>query len=155
MHRFWFVLTIVALMGLAAPASAQDVRQQLEKVVAAYTDAENKLDAAAVAALYTKDGEAVSPFGKSIVKRGPQEIEEYYQAGFKMLKDRHVDIKLDEASQIRPDTAIAAGSFVVTGKADNGDPVKMEGHWTGVYVMDGGAWKVRLGTVFPNPPPPK
>jgi ketosteroid isomerase-like protein len=99
--------------------------------------------------------EAVSPFGKSIVKRGPQEIEEYYQAGFKMLKDRHVDIKLDEASQIRPDTAIAAGSFVVTGKADNGDPVKMEGHWTGVYVLDGGAWKVRMGTVFPNPPPPK
>jgi uncharacterized protein (TIGR02246 family) len=155
MHRFWFIPTIAALIGVAAPASAQDVRQQLEKVVAAYMDAENKEDAAAVAAMYTKDGEAVSPFGNAVIKRGPKDIEEYYQAGFKALKDRHVDIKLDDASQIRPDTAIGAGSFVVTGKAENGDPVKMEGHWTGVYVLDGGTWKVRMATVFPNPPPPK
>jgi hypothetical protein len=32
---------------------------------------------------------------------------------------------------------------VVTGKAENGDAVKMEGHWTGVYVLHGGAWKIR------------
>jgi len=28
-----------------------------------------------------------------------------------------------------------------------------DGHWTAVYVRDGGAWKIRLLTAFPNPPP--
>ena len=143
MRRVWIIPTIVAAIGLAKPAAAQDMRQQLERVVATYADAENNADAAAVAALYTKDGEAVSPFGNAVIKRGQQEIEQYYQAVFQALKDRHVQMKLDQATQIRPDTAVGTGSFVVTGKAENGDAVKMEGNWTGVYVLDGGAWKVR------------
>jgi ketosteroid isomerase-like protein len=59
------MLTILAAIGLVAPASAQkpheDLRQQLEGIAAAYTDAENRTDAAAVASLYTNDGEVVSP----------------------------------------------------------------------------------------------
>jgi uncharacterized protein (TIGR02246 family) len=159
MRRHWIIPTIVAVIGLTAPAFAQDVhkdlRGQLEGLTAAYTDAYNQADAAAVAALYTKDGELVAPFGNTIIKRGTKEIEQYYQAAFKALKDRHAEFKLDQASQIGADTAVSAGSFVVTGKADNGDAVKLEGHWTGVYVLDGGAWKIRMATGFPNPPPLK
>ena len=159
MHGRWIIPIIVAAVGLAAPASAQkaheDLRQQLEGVTAAYTEADNKLDGAAVAALYTNDGEVVSPFGNVIFKRGKKEIEQYYQAAMRLLKDRHVEIKLDESSQIGADAAIGAGNFVVTGKAENGDAVKREGHWTAVYVLDGGAWKIRMLTAFQNPPPPK
>ncbi len=159
MRRHWIIPTIVAVIGLAAPASAQkvheDLRQQLEAVAAAYTDAENKVDGAAVAALYTNDGEVVSPFGNIIIKRGKKEIEQYYQASLKALKDRHAEIKLDQASQIGSDAAIGAGNFVVTGKAENGEAVKREGHWTAVYVLDGGAWKIRMLTAFLNPPPSK
>lgn len=159
MRRLWIIPTMIAVVGLAASASAQDVhkdlRGQLEGLTAAYTSAENKADAAAVAALYTNDGEAVSPFGNAIVKKGKKEIEQYYQAAFKALQDRHAELKLDEASQLGADAAIGAGTFVVTGKAENGDAVKREGHWTAVYVLDGGAWKIRMATVFPNPPPAK
>jgi uncharacterized protein (TIGR02246 family) len=159
MRRHWMILTILAVIGLAAPASAQklheDLRQQLEGIAAAYTDAENRTDAAAVASLYTNDGEVVSPTGKAIIKRGKKEIEQFYEAAFKALKDRHAEIKLDEASQVGTDAAIGAGNFVVTGKAENGDAVKREGHWTAVYVLDGGAWKIRMFTAFLNPPPPK
>ena len=159
MHRRSIIPIILAAIALAAPASAQkiheDLRQQLEGVTAAYTDADNKLDGAAVAALYTNDGEVVSPFGNVIIKRGKKEIEQYYQAAMRLLKDRRVEIKLDEASQIGTDAAIGAGHFVVTGKAENGDAVKREGHWTAVYVVEEGAWKIRMLTAFQNPAPPK
>jgi uncharacterized protein (TIGR02246 family) len=141
MRRVWIIATIGAIIGLATPASAQDLRQQLERVVATYADAENKGDAAAVAALYTKDGEAVCPFGNAVIKKGQQEIEQYYRAAFNAFKDRHFEIKLDQAAQIRPDVALGTGSFVVTGKAENGDAVKIEGNWSG--VLGEGAWKVR------------
>jgi hypothetical protein len=51
MRRHWIIPTIVAVIGLTAPAFAQDVhkdlRGQLEGLTAAYTDAYNQADAAA------------------------------------------------------------------------------------------------------------
>jgi uncharacterized protein (TIGR02246 family) len=156
--RATWIISAIAAIGLAASASAQEVnqstRQQVERIIAAYQDAENTENAAAVAELYTKDGVIVSPFGGPLVKSGPQEIQKYYEGGFRSMKNRHVEIKLDELSPLGTDAAIGVGNFQLTGQGQNG-AIKLDGNWTAVYVNDESVWKLRLLTVFTPPPPPK
>jgi uncharacterized protein (TIGR02246 family) len=151
-------ISAIAAISLAASASAQQVdqntRQQIEKIVAANQDAENKQDAAAIAGRYTQDGVLVSPFRRPLVTRGRQEIEKAYKEAFKAIQDRHIEIKVDDVSPLGTNAAVGVGNFEVTGKGQNG-AVKVDGDWTAVWVNDGGEWKVRLLTVFTPPSPPK
>jgi uncharacterized protein (TIGR02246 family) len=151
-------ISAIAAIAFATTASAQQgdqqLRQQIEPVVAAYQDAVNKQDAAAVAGLWTKDGQYVSPFSQPLVKNGPQEIEKSYGNTFKSIKNYHVVINLDQVSPLGFDVALGVGNYHVAGDGQNG-PVKLDGLFTVVYVSNDGAWKVRQLTVFTPPPPPK
>ena len=150
-------IAAIAAIAFAASASAQQgdqqLRQQIERSIAAYQDAENKLDAAAVSSLWTKDGELVSPFSQPLVKSGPQEIEKTYANTFKSIKNYHAVINLDQVSPLGSDVALGVGNWHVTGEGKNG-PIKLDGLWSVVYVNTGGAWKVRQLTLFTPPPPP-
>jgi hypothetical protein len=53
----------LTLSAMAVPAMAQDVKQEVEKVRAAYETCVGKHDPACVAALYTKDGVQINPGG--------------------------------------------------------------------------------------------
>jgi hypothetical protein len=44
------------------------------------------------------------------------------------------------------------GEYHLSGQGLNG-PIKADGHYTTVDVREGGAWKIRLLTAVPNPPP--
>jgi hypothetical protein len=48
------------------------------------------------------------------------------------------------------------GEFHVSGQGQNG-PLKVDGHYSAVYVREGGVWKIRLiaGVRDAPPPPPK
>jgi uncharacterized protein (TIGR02246 family) len=157
MRSTWSISAIAAI-AFAATASAQQgdqqLRQQIERLVTAYQDAENKLDAAAVSGLFTKDGQFVSPGSQPLVKNGPQEIEKIYADTFKLVKNYHIVINLDQVSPQGSDVALGVGNFQVTGEGQNG-PIKLDGLWTAVYVNNDGEWKVREVTSFTPPPPPK
>ena len=48
----------------SAPASADDMKQEVSKIASAYMDCFSKQDPACIAALYTKDGFIINPAGK-------------------------------------------------------------------------------------------
>ena len=155
--RSALIISASVAIAFAASASAQKseehLLQQIEGVVAAYQDAENKEDAAAIPLLFTKDGELLSAFSQPLVKSCAQAIETFYEDGFKQLKNRHIEIKLDRLSPLGSDAAREVGNSHITGEGPRGD-VKVTAHWTAVYVNDEGKWKIRELTVFTPPPLP-
>jgi uncharacterized protein (TIGR02246 family) len=150
--RALFVVLAAVILGFAAPASAQqsDVKKEIEQIASKYVENFNKQDAGGIASLYTKDGSLVSP-STTIVKTGPQAIEQYYQAGFKSGLNHQVAV-VDQVTPLGNDTAISMGTYEIAGQGQSG-PMKAEGHWTAVDVRAGGAWKITLLTAFPNPLP--
>jgi uncharacterized protein (TIGR02246 family) len=153
MRSSWIISTIAA-MCVAASASAQPVDQgtpqKIKELVATYVEKFNKQDFAGIAGLYTTDGVLVSSAPK-VVKTGPQEIEQNYQNAYKSGLN-HLELTVDQVSPLGTDAAISMGEYHLTGQGQNG-PMKVDGHWTGVDVREGGVWKIRLATAFPNPPP--
>jgi hypothetical protein len=95
MRHIWRLVAI-AVLSLTTSASAQPVdqntRQQIERIVTAYTDNFNKQDAAGIAGLYTKDGVLVTPSPWKIVKTGPQDLSHWdrYEAWQRLRRNPDV-----------------------------------------------------------------
>ena len=106
----------------AAPASADDLKQEISKIAASYMACFNKQDASCIAALYTKDGFIINPAGKHV-------ITEYYGGAFKAGMNK-LEAIVEETWQIDNDTPGAMGKFRVTGKNDKGEPMDLAGIWT-------------------------
>ena len=87
MRSIW-VISAIAVFGLAFSASAQQVdqntRQQIEKVIAAYHENWNNHNAAGIADLYTNDGVLVTDRTEGF-KQGHQQIEQYYKDLFNRI----------------------------------------------------------------------
>src|ERR1700719_3894644 len=150
MRSRWVFLAI-PVIALAVPASAQQVdqniRQQIEQVAAQFAEHFNKQDA--IASMFTKDGVLVSS-AATAVKTGPQAITENYENLFK-TGNNHNQITVDQVSPFGTDAAISMGEYHLPGQGQKG-PIKVDGHWAGVDVREGGVWKIRLLTAVPNPP---
>ena len=58
------LLALCVPFMFTAPASADDFKQEVSKIVLSYVDCYTKQDPACVAALYTKDGVFINPAGK-------------------------------------------------------------------------------------------
>ena len=90
------------LSAVAVPAMAQDIKQEVEKVRAAYQECVGKHDAACVAALYSKDGVQINPGGIF------SDLKKTYEDNFKSGDDSVV-IRTDEIWVINNDLALAKG----------------------------------------------
>jgi len=150
--RKYCIISAIAAVALTTSVSAQGVdqntRQQIEQLVTTYRANWNKQDAAGIAGLYTKDAVLVSQAPK-VVKNGQQEIAQQYETIFKTLP--HNDAATVEVSPLGNDALFSVGEYHLSGQNQSG-PLKVDGHWTAVYVRDGGAWKIRLLTAVPDPP---
>jgi uncharacterized protein (TIGR02246 family) len=146
------IIVAFATLGLVTSASAQQIdqntRQQIERIAAAYVENWNKHDAAGIVALYTKDGVQVGAMG---VRSGPQELEEAYESAMKTFP-QHNGQTIEQISPLGNDADIRIGQFHLSGEGPNG-PTKLDGRYTAVDVREGGAWKIRLLTAVPIPPP--
>ena len=153
--RSWIISAIAALSFTTSAASAEQVdqntRQQIERIVTAYHENWNNHNAAGIAGLYTKDGVLVTQAPK-VVKTGEQEIEQQYENTFK-AGITHDRATVDQVSSLGTDTAMSVGEYHLNGQGQSG-PTKIDGHWTAIYVREGGTWKIRLLTAVPDPPPP-
>ena len=138
------LLALCIPLTCMAPASAQDFKQEVGKMVLSYVDCYAKQDPACVAALYTKDGVFINPAGKHDVATA---YAGSFKAGFNKL-----DSTVDEVWQVDNDTPAAMGKFHITGKSDKGDALGASGTWTAVYVKVDDKWKIRMLTAAPIPP---
>lgn len=140
--------TAIGLLMVASPALGAELNKaDVEKIVTAYEASFNKQDANGVAALYTKDGVHVN-------QSGFRNVAEYYGESFKAGFTK-LDAKVEQVHPLTADTGIAMGTFELTGKSPDGQPLKANGRWSDVLVNEGGAWKIRMLTGFPNPPEKK
>ena len=145
MLKVFFITTSLAAIALVAPVRAQDIKPEVEKIGAAYTDCIAKHDAACVASLYSKDGIQVNPVGAVIT-----DIKAAYEDNFKAGEDK-IAVKVNYAQPLGNDMAMAAGDVDIT---FNVEPKLRPAFWSAVYVKEGGQWKIRMLTAAVKPPPP-
>ena len=149
MRSMWIISPIIAI-GLTTSTFAQgglNARQQIDQIIAEYHDAWNKHDAAGIAALYTKDGIIVSQ-APQMVKHGQQDIEKNYEGVFVNVP-HHDSATADEIIPLGADAYMSVGEYHLTNSSNN----KLDGHWTAVYVPEGGKLKIRMLTPVPDLPP--
>src|SRR5690242_9967523 len=108
------VLAILVMLSSAASAVAQQsedhTRQQIEQMVATFTEHYNKKDAAGIATMFTKDAVRVSSATPAV---GPQAIEEIFRSQFKAGYN-HIDLTVDQVSPLGDDAAITVGEYHAT-----------------------------------------
>ena len=147
---------VVPLVGLAfsfaLPTYAQqkDVAdpQTTQKILAiakAYEQAENNNDAAAIAALFTRDAVFVTTEGPI---NGRQAIQKWYtEARQSWLRPTNYITKADGNAFHLIGTAgnelWATGESSETGQGNNGEPIPVKNHWLCIFVREGDDWKIR------------
>jgi len=147
-------LGVAFLPAIAETSSTPDagLAAKIEQLIADYVQAYNRHDAAALAAFYAIDGVFVSVTGTPI--EGRDAIEKFWEATFERLGDVNQSVKAIEVHALG-DGAWAIGEYSAKRKGQVGPP-EIKGHWSAVYVPEGGAWKVRMLSGGPNvvPLPP-
>jgi len=152
-------IRLLALVGLAIsfalPTFAQQketvdpkITEQLIALAKKFDDAFNNNDAAAVAALFTKDGVMVTDTGPVY---GPEAIEKYQAEVF---KNGHFSNHIGKADQYGAHMIGTDGKQVwrngewsLTWQGKTGDPEQVKGYWSAIEVLDtDGVWKDRMQT---------
>jgi len=157
-----FVVPLVGLaISFALPTYAQQKDladpQTIQKLLAlakADEEAENNHDAAAKAALFTRDAVFLTPAGPII---GRQAIQKWYTEAWQssgMLFTNYIT-KFDGNGFHLIGTGgnelWATGEWSETGQGKNGEPIPIKGHWSAIYVREADDWKVRMATVNVTP----
>ena len=155
-----------ALVGLAIsfalPTFAQQtntpdpqLREQLLALAKKVDDGWNNNDAAALAALYMKDGVEVTNEGPIF---GREAIEKHYADLFQKV---HFSNHLDTPDQTSPhaictdgNTVWENGEWSVTYQVKGRDPAQGKGYYSLIAVREDGVLKKRLFTWNITPPPP-
>jgi uncharacterized protein (TIGR02246 family) len=149
------IRSVLALAGmaisLALPTYAQQKDladpQTTQKILAignAYTEGVNNIDAAAIAALYTRDAVFVTTEGPLI---GRQAIQKWYTDLYQWWHPKNRITKLD----MTPHTIGTAGNelwataeWSETGQGKNGEPIPIKGYSAVIYVREADDWKIRV-----------
>ena len=152
--------TLVGLaISFALPTYAQekDVAdpQTTQKILAlgkAFDEAHNDNDAAAVAALFTRDAVLVTIEGPIF---GRQAIQKYYTDLYQWWHPKNCITKVDENAAHLIGTAgnelWATGEWNETGQGKTGEPLPIKGHWACIYVSEGDDWKIRVAAWYTHP----
>jgi len=159
------IRSLLALVGLAIsfalPTFAQQtntpdpqLREALLALAKKVDDAWNNNDAAAVAALYTKDAVEVTNEGPIY---GREAIEKHYADLFQKV---HFSNHLVTPDQTSPhaictdgNTIWENGEWSLTYQVKGGDPVQDKGYYSSILVREDGVWKKPLLTWNITPAP--
>ncbi len=104
-----------------------------------YIETFNRLDPAAMAALYTEDGVVVTPDGWF---SGRENIAKWYAYLFQRWRPTNA-IRQDDQLTAIGDEVWAIGKWWSNMQSQSG-PVLARGFWSAIYVRDGDSWKIRM-----------
>lgn len=112
----------------------------LQKAAVDFVTAYNNKDAAAIAALFTQDGEMADTTGKDLTS-GRDEIKARYEEVF-AEDSPSMAIEVDSVRLVAPNLAIEDGTFHLTPAGDGNAPPHST-HYTAVLMKnDQGEWKI-------------
>jgi uncharacterized protein (TIGR02246 family) len=147
---------VVPLVGLAInfalPTYAQQkdladpqTTQKLLALRKVDEEAHNNYDAAATAALFTRDAVYSTPGGTVI---GRQAIQKWYTDLWQYFHPTNYVVKVDGNAYHLIDTAgnalWATGETTQTGQQKNGEPLPIKLVWFDILVREGEDWKLRM-----------
>jgi uncharacterized protein (TIGR02246 family) len=137
------ILVMVGIIGLTAPAAADDVRQAIEQVNSQVMAAFKAGDAAAIASLYSDTAKMLPPDATEIA--GREAIQELWQS---WLDDGLKDLTL-EAIEVEAsgDLAYEIGSFSMQAPAENNTMMMATGNYVVVWKRGAdGNWRLHVDT---------
>jgi len=132
----------VALLGLPVAASAQPADAEMKKLIAEYSAAWAKGDAAAVAAQYAEDAVSVNDTG---ILQGRTAVQQRLATLFAgPYKGTTIAITAEATRSIGPDVAVSAGTYTVSGLkgADGKELPPARGRYLNTIVRKGGHWLI-------------
>jgi uncharacterized protein (TIGR02246 family) len=151
-----FVAVLALVLGLGVVSLAQDTaadEEAIQQLDQRWKEAWTNGDAEAMAELFTEDADGIDPMGETDTGRAA--IIETYRAEFaERPEGAQVDFEQTYLRFLRPDIAIADGTWAVTGapEAEEGPPT--EGLYTVVLVKKDGQWRYSSGlSRIPMTPP--
>ena len=131
----WRIVLVMGLLSLGSPALAQN-KATIEKLNDVWTEAFNKGDAPAVAALYTEDAYVLPP-GSPMVK-GRAAIEAFWRQAAQQM----TDAKLATVDVLPLGRSAAREIGTVTLKTKSQPPQEIVGKYVVVWRRIGRDWKL-------------
>jgi uncharacterized protein (TIGR02246 family) len=125
--------------GAAESASSAEsaAMAAVKKTAAAFMEAFNSGDAAAVAAFWTKDGEYVGPDEESL--RGRGEIEKSYTEFFKEHPESKLEVTVESVRLLGRQTALEEGELKLSLADDEGPAVS---RYSVLHVREDDGWRM-------------
>jgi uncharacterized protein (TIGR02246 family) len=118
----------------------QDIRDAVTVAIRAFEAAIKSGDAAAIAALYSKDATLLPP--DNPMMKGADAIEGFWQSAMNMgIKDGKLETLEIEA---RDDLAYEMGRFELTVQPENGESATLKGKYVVVWKVEGGNWRMHV-----------
>ncbi len=138
---------LVSCERVAKDSSAEDI-QAIKAVRKQFTDAFNRGDAAAVAALFTEEAKRLPQNRPMIVGR------EGIQASFQAGHDAGVgDLQATVIElSVSGDMAYVVGKYTLTIQPEEGEAISVSGKYVWIFKRENGSWKINVG-IFNNSPP--
>ena len=131
-----------------ASTAMEAIRREIRQATRNYSGLIVAMDHAAIAAMYTKDGE-MSAEGEPTI-RGPDAI----RAHLETFKDFHVlsEILTTDSISVEGNTARVVGTYHQRVRVPAGDTVMAAGEYMADWLRDpAGQWRVRRMTTAPRP----
>ena len=148
---FALAVMVAPALGQGTPADEAAIRKATEQFPPAWA----KSDAKALAALYTTDADYVSSTG--LPARGRAEIEKAYITQFSgAYKGTSLKNAITNVRFLKPDIAIANGTFEVTGLRGPGgqEAPSRKGMSISILVKQNGQWLITALRAWVPPSPP-
>ena len=134
------------ITALGGPQSDLENEAAIRKLYAQYTAAWNRHDAAAMASLWTLDGDYMEPDGRHA--RGQAEVEKLFaQEQQTVFKESTLALTIETVWFISENVAMVDGKYDLSGVRDlEGKQLPTRsGHLTAVLLREDGAWRVAAG----------
>ena len=133
------LLATLAIITLASPLKAQDIKKELDAFARKFEAAYNKKDDKAIKNFYTEKAVWTNPDGSSINSN-----EEIRSQLANYLAENTVTLALVPAkSEKQADgSVISVGTYKISGKTKAGETADHGGTYTNTFVKENGQWKI-------------
>lgn len=139
-------LFIAAAVLASACATVRSPEAAIRQATQRYESYVTAMDSAAIAAMFTPEGELEVPGGEPV--RGPEAIRKYLEgfAQFHVFSDRMTTDRVDVSGTV----AHSEGSYEQRVRLPNGSTVNVHGRYMAEWIQSNGQWRIAKLSTAPE-----